>query len=135
MFLVLSVLHRIPWKLRYWFSVAIFLSWRPVRCCLLSRDCATSNPVFSERQTLFRRSLPFSLSCCFVCGHSGGCGLPAPSSCAPHLLSRLFPRCITFFSCNTACGRIRMPYPHNLPPPHPPVDPFSHVPLELRVRL
>jgi len=53
MFLVLSILHKIPWKFTVLVSAATRLFWRPVRCCLLLRDCATSSLVFSVRQNTF----------------------------------------------------------------------------------
>ena len=106
MFLVLSILHKIPWK----FTVLVFS--RDISILAASAVLFAIAGLRNFRPSIFGKANTFSQIAAvffvmlFRYGRHAGSGLPAPSSCALHSPSPLSPRCIMFFSCNTGCERI-----------------------------
>jgi cardiolipin synthase len=122
MFLVLSILHKIPWK----FTVLVFS--RDISILAASTVLFAIAGLRDFRPSIFGKACPAS-------NRRAGYGSRASSSCAPPSPSLLFPHCTTYFLCNIGCVRMRTLCRNMLLAPVPRVDPLSLEPLELTVHL
>ena len=110
-FLVLSILRKIPWK----YTVVVFsrdISILAASAVLFAIAGLRnfSVPASLARPTLSRRSAPFFSFFCFRFVRCAGYGFCAPNSFALLFSSLSSLRCITSFWCSSACATTRMLY-------------------------
>jgi len=103
MFLVLSILHKIPWK----FTVLVFSRDTSILAAsaVLFAIAGLRNfqpSIFGKANTFSQIAAVFFVML-FCLRPQRWCGLHARFSCAPPLRSPLSRLCIMFFSCNTGC--------------------------------
>ena len=112
MFLVLSILHKIPWK----YTVVVFS--RDISILAASTVLFAIAGLRNFRPSIFGKANTFcadhrGIFCAFAGGSIRPCdgsGSRARYFCAPHFCSRLFPHCIMSFWCNSECASTRTLY-------------------------